>query len=327
MGDATYWEPWVRWALQEAGLPQPRKMRAGRDLSYPTFVCDTGVVVKLFSLLFAGRESHEAEAEAYGLLAGEELPVPRLVASGELYPDLGDWGWPYLIVSELSGQPYASVRDGMDRHAKERLAWDLGELMHRLHRVPLEGRRALRKDWHRFLALLRRRRMRAVKDQLRWGHISPALCGKLHSFLPGDPGELLDITSAPVFIHGDLHAEHIYVDPVDGRLQGIIDFTDVYAGDPRYELLALHLGSFGGDKELLSLCLEGYGWSTRGAGWAQEMLAFTLLHDFDVLAGIPANLGSLWEVKSPEALARLLWDVEAPGSPPPTDIHQPPTQG
>lgn len=133
----------------------------------------------------------------------------------------------------------------------------------------------------------------------------------VEAFLPPDPAVLLDLQRPPVFLHGDLHAGHLFVEGADPRLTGVIDFTDARSGDARYDLVALHLGTFRGDKTLLAACLEGYGGPAREEGWPREMLALTLLHDFDVLAEVPAL--PLQGAASLDVLADLLWNVATPG--------------
>jgi hypothetical protein len=84
----------------------------------------------------------------------------------------------------------------------------------------------------------------------------------------------------------------------------------VYAGDPRYDLVALHFGTFRADKALLGACLDAYGWQGRTATWAREMLAFTLLHDFNVFRpGMP-----LERFATLDELAGAIWDLDAPTS-------------
>ncbi|MFQ5950792.1 MAG: phosphotransferase family protein [Candidatus Geothermarchaeales archaeon] len=309
LNNVEYWKPWARAALAASKLPQPSRLWAGRDTSYPTLICDTGMVVKLFGDRFAGPQSHQAEAEAYLLLAETSLPVPQLLASGQLYPDADGWRWPYLVLSTLLGEPWHALRGSLDRSDREHIARQIGAFLHRLHAVRLRGQRVLREDWGRFLTLLRRRRRDTVHDQLRWGHLSPHLCRKLDALLPEDPASLIDASQSPVFVHGDLFDEHIFVDPALRRLTGVIDFTDVYAGEPRYDLVALHFGTFGADKGLLTSCLEAYGWPPQDDRWAETMLAFTLLHDFDMLAGIPEYRSQLRKAEDPEALAQFLWDL------------------
>lgn len=118
-------------------------------------------------------------------------------------------------------------------------------------------------------------------DHRRWGLLPADLCDQLEGWLP-DPDRLVDQSRPPVFLHGDLHDEHVFVDPDRATLHGVIDFTDVYAGDPRYDLVALHFHTFRLDTTLLTACLDAYGWKRDPAGWPQEMLAFTLLHDFNM---------------------------------------------
>jgi hygromycin-B 7''-O-kinase len=158
------------------------------------------------------------------------------------------------------------------------------------------------------MALLERRRAQAPRDHRRWGPLPAWLCDQLDGWLP-DPGTLVDTSRPPKFLHGDLHAGHVFLDRARGRLVGVIDFTDVDAGDPRYDLVALHLTTFQTDKALLAACLGGYGWPDRPATWAREMLAFTLLHDFNMLRpGMP-----LERFATLDELADPIWNPDATG--------------
>lgn len=82
----------------------------------------------------------------------------------------------------------------------------------------------------------------------------------------------------PVFIHGDLHLEHVFVD--DDRVTGIIDWSEARQGDALFDLASLTLGN----GEHLDDVLVGYGtdvdrevisawWSWRcltGVRWLSE---------------------------------------------------------
>ncbi len=57
----------------------------------------------------------------------------------------------------------------------------------------------------------------------------------------------------PVFTHGDLHVEHVFVD--DGKISGIIDWSEAGPGDPLFDLATLTLGH----QEVLEDVLAGYG--------------------------------------------------------------------
>lgn len=314
LGQQSYWEPWIRAAISETGLPQPERLWMGRDLTYPTFVGDTDVVVKLFGDHFAGPESYRVEVDAYPLLEGTSLPVPALLGSGTLYPEAEGWKWPYLLLSRVAGEPYALLGASLSFEARLRLAREAGTFLRKLRRLPLAVEGPLRDDWHRFHALLRRRRLEAPEEYRRQGYLSPEAERQLSDFLPQDPTTLIPAEERPALVHGDLHAEHLFVDPTGG-LTGVIDFTDAYAGDPRYDLLPLHFGTFRADKELLQACLEASGWTPPDASWAREMLALTILHDFDMLAGVTERLAPVRKAPDLETVARILWDPSFPGLP------------
>jgi aminoglycoside phosphotransferase (APT) family kinase protein len=57
----------------------------------------------------------------------------------------------------------------------------------------------------------------------------------------------------PVFIHGDLHVEHVFVD--GGRVTGIIDWSESRQGDALYDLATLTLAH----EEHLDDVIAGYG--------------------------------------------------------------------
>ena len=58
-----------------------------------------------------------------------------------------------------------------------------------------------------------------------------------------------------MFIHGDLGAEHVFVD--DGRITGVIDWGDAAIGDPDLDLgrLMRDFGSIAGERaRLYAVC-------------------------------------------------------------------------
>jgi len=57
----------------------------------------------------------------------------------------------------------------------------------------------------------------------------------------------------PVFIHGDLHIEHVFVD--GDEVTGIIDWSEACQGDPLFDLASLTLAN----EERLDDLLAGYG--------------------------------------------------------------------
>ncbi|WP_158893195.1 phosphotransferase family protein [Amycolatopsis anabasis] len=296
---ADYWAPFAHRALAAHGLPRPERIVSGTKGTYPTMLTDTGLVVKFFGDRWCGPDSHAAESEFYALTEGRGLPMPRVVAAGELDPDGPSWRWPYLITNRIPGTPCRSALSTMDEQARLRFAKQLGGVIRALHATPLRDGPIFGDD-KRFRALLAERRAAAVADHRRWGHLPERLCAELDEYLPAPeslPG------AERVLVHGDLHADHVFLDG-SGEITGIIDFGDAAVADPRYELVVLHLGLFAADTGLLSAFLEGYGGPPAGFE-PRAMLAFTLLHDFDVLEEFPAE--RLRDLPDLDALADLLW--------------------
>jgi hygromycin-B 7''-O-kinase len=125
--------------------------------------------------------------------------------------------------------------------------------------------------------------------------------------------ELVDPDRSPhKLIHGDLHGSNILVDGSEPL--GIVDFNDAMIGDPHYDLVSLHLKAFRADKWLLRIAMDAYGWEEVGSDWPERMMAFTLVHDYDMIEpvvsacpGVLDDAGSLGDV------ADLLWNLDSPG--------------
>jgi hygromycin-B 7''-O-kinase len=145
-----------------------------------------------------------------------------------------------------------------------------------------------------------------------WGCLPEHLMAQLDDFLlPVD--ELLDSRSTPHLIHADLTADHVL-----GRLEcgrwhslALIDFGDAMVGNLYYELVALHLDLFHGDKRLLAAYLDAYGLDKQ-ARRKLPMLAMNmaLLHRFNVLGPVFERDPGLRQVPTLNDLADMLWNVE-----------------
>ena len=86
----------------------------------------------------------------------------------------------------------------------------------------------------------------------------------------------------PVFVHGDLHAAHVFVD--GDEITGVIDWTEAAPGDAHFDLASLTLGH----REHLDDVLAGYGTDVdRDAirGWwslrSLRAIRWLLEHGFD----------------------------------------------
>ncbi len=163
--------------------------------------------------------------------------------------------------------------------------------------------------------MIRVRTQRAHHDHEVWGSLPPRLVERLRDFL-WDARDLIDPErERPAFLHGDLHEGNVFVEGAPGALEprGLIDFNDAYEGDPHYDLVAIHMRTFGADKRLLRRFLEAYGWGSLGRGWPRRMMALTLAHDYDMARPLAGRIPE--DVETLDDLASLVWDLDAPGLP------------
>lgn len=310
--DLALWAPWATFALRCAGLPPAGRFRLGEPGTFPTLLADTGMVVKFFGDRYDGLDQYAAERAAYALLPDSGVPAPRLLATGALAQDDPEWRWPFLVVSTAPGVAYGGLN--LTRDDRGAVAEDLGRVVRCLHEIPLPGTGLLRDDDRRFRAHLDRRTAQAVADYRRWARLPERLCAELDGFL-ADTTDLVAAQRNPVFVHADLHADHLFVDPGSASMTTVIDFADAFAGDPHYELVVPHLMTFGADKTLLRRFLTAYGWPALDSDWPRRMLAWTVRHEWDVLENlIPARLDPN-RLSGLDELAAILWDLDTPSLP------------
>jgi hygromycin-B 7''-O-kinase len=305
--DAALWAPYVREIARRHGLGSDVSISAGLPGTCPTFIVADRWVVKLYGELFDGKESWQVEKAANELLAQENgWPVPALLAAGSLYPEGESWHWPYLVFEYLSCASFGEQSAGLSLAERLKLAACLGQFCRRLHSIPFSPDifPGPRRDYRAFLA---QRRAHCVADQAAWGRLPPHLLAQLDNYLP--PVDAIFPTGNNAhFVHGDLTRDHILGQVTGGRWEtvGVIDFGDARMGDIYYELIALHLDLFAGDKRLLRAFLEAYGsnsWTIED--FSHIAMAVTLLFPFDVLVCLPhvSDFGSL------EELANSIWKV------------------
>ena len=213
-------------------------------------------------------------------LVGAGLPVPQLEARGEVA------GWPYVVMSRLSGQRVPEEWPRLDADARERLSHDIGAAMTRLAALPVTGLDALRAPQE---SLLAERRPRLLQDQHERGG-DDALEAQLQAFLDTLPPLL---AAESVLMHADLTADNILVH--DGRLAGFIDFADAFVGPWTYELAATSCSVTQGDRRSQRALLLG-----RGVEATPELLVtlrcWAVLHRYGHVAIMMrrARHASLW---------------------------------
>ncbi len=189
-----------------------------------------------------------------------------------------------------------------------RIALEMGELVRRLHALPLTGSPVFPDHYTDYLGFLGAQRAACQNNHRGWGTLPARLLAQIEQFIP-DPEKLVNTHRPPHLIHADLTLDHLLGRIADGHWQtlALIDFGDAMTGDLLYELAALHLDMFRADRRLLSAFLDGYSLpAEERANLPRRALAMALLHQFNVLAGLP---GELLEVDSLEELAQRVWGL------------------
>ena len=209
-----------------------------------------------------------------------------------MFPNNPAWSWPYLVSTRLRGTAWHAA--ALDLSQQESVARQLGQVIRRLHALPPPPGPNWQRDW---LAELR---ASCVERQRTWGVLPPRLIDQIAAYLAPPSAERR-------LIHTDLHDHHIFVQRGvrDGRLVGIIDWGDALFTDPYYELPALHLHTFRGDRRLLAAFLDGCRWPVDDA-FTHHAMTMALLYEFNVLDGLP-TLFDLDAIGTLTELANLLW--------------------
>jgi hygromycin-B 7''-O-kinase len=313
--DAGMWRPYVEVVCRRHRLAPCEEVRAGLPGTHPVFIVADRWVVKLFTDLFSGSESFAIERECYDLLAGlPGFPASQLVAGGDLFPRGDGWHWPYLVSTFVPGKSLGEVYHEVREAEREEIARSLGGWLKELHHVRLEEARTLRPEWQPFADWLQKQRAACGESHRRWQSLPAHLIEQLEGFLPSAEA-LLDRSAPPRLLHCDMNADHLLGEFQGERWipTGIIDFGDAKVGDVFYELAALHLGLFHGDRRLLRIFLLAYGADllTR-PDFSRRAMQFTLLHEFDVLGSIFERLPGLREAPTLVDLADQLWNPETP---------------
>ena len=189
------------------------------------------------------------EALFYERAATLDVPLPSVVAAGD--------GW--LVVTRLDGTPANQAAPAPA--AALALRRDLGGHVARLHSLRGDGgfgypQLPLAPTWREAFGVMVRN---VLADAERFGVDLEVGAEDLD-------GDDLDEVATPVLVHFDLWDGNLFVDPVAGRVTGIIDAERAFWGDPLADFASLPVF---GDTEQDAALLEGY----RAAGGTLDFTA------------------------------------------------------
>jgi hygromycin-B 7''-O-kinase len=307
--DAAFWRPVVTEICRRHSLAPCETIYAGHPGTYPTFIVEDRWVVKLFGRLFNGAAAYETECEVARIL-GHAPSLPMLLIADSLHNGC-DWPWPYLIYKYLPGIAIGEVYERVRPDDRLALARWVGEIVRRVHAAPLDDSQLFPPTWVAYLARLREQREGCAARHAGWGNLPPHLIGQIDAYLP--PVETLIERPRPHLIHADLTDDHILGCWENGRwtTSGLIDFGDAMVGELGYELAALQLDLFRGDRAMLAAFLDAYGLDAAArADLPRRALCCALLHRFNVFDGLAEILSGLNDIATLDELAAHLWGQE-----------------
>lgn len=215
-------------------------------------------IIKLYAPFWP--EDFTAERAALGHLRG--LPAPELAAQGEFE------GWPYLLMSVVSGIPADNVWPQLAATEKIDVARQLGALMRQLHHQRAVTELAV--DWDAFLA-----------ERISGAEAFHAAVEPWRDWIRDRLASFREAPFSPVLLHADITADHALLSrTVTGwRITGLIDFGDAMMGHPFYEFIApLAFYCFGHPPASRAL-LDGYGLDLTPK-LADRLTTYCLLHKF-----------------------------------------------
>ena len=308
------WAPYARAVCQRHNLVPHAQVRLGTPGTYPAFLVEDRWVVKFFGRRFEGWQSFQVEHEAARLTQFQpEVTTARLVAWGELGGP--GWPWPYLVFDLIPGVSIGAVMEQIQEEDRLRVAREIGSLARALHSISLEGQEDFPDHWAPYLEVLDGQRQTCLQNHRGWGTLPARLTHQIEDFLLPCK-QWGDLARPPHLIHADLTRDHLL-----GRLEGgrwttlaLIDFGDAMTGSLAYELVALHLDLFGGDKRMLAAFLRQYAplpalrWDHSASPFPRLALSAALLHRFNVLSILPPET---FQVESLEELAHSIWNVSS----------------
>jgi hygromycin-B 7''-O-kinase len=294
--DERVWLPAMQAICDRHGLDK-ESLAFAPPGTHVVFCVKPELYIKLFSPLWGA--DYTSERAALHALTGRDLPIPRLVADGQLE------GWRYLVLTAVPGIPLGQVWGQIEARDRAHIVCSCGGFSAALHATPIEGLGEIAMDWPAFVA----ERIEACLEGIREAELGPRWLGAVRSFLDGLP-PLFEPGFRPVLLSADVTDEHVLVSERDGHWEftGFIDFGDAMLGHPLYEFAAPGCCITRGSPELQRALLRGYGFEEGELTQAlsDRLMAYTLLHRFvripDLLAmfepTVPANL---------DELQRMLW--------------------
>ena len=259
------------------------------------------LILKLFPPILRGQFISE-RASLRQLRGRLSLPIPEILFEGERD------GWPYLIITRLSGVVGSEVWPKLPEDQKERLLAQIGATIAEVQRAPLGELASIEPQWGQFIS-------RQI-DGCRARH---ERLGMSRKFLDGfddilrDAATLIPLDKPPVILTGEYIPENFLLsqEGTGWRLSGLFDFGDVMTGWGEYDLLGPSAFMAAGNPRRMRSLFEGFGYAAADIDPAMKrrLMALMLLHRASdpvrqiCIEGWQDKAGNLSELQD------LLWPV------------------
>jgi len=227
------------------------------------------LILKIFPPLLGAQ--FVSERGSLTQLAGRlSLPIPEIVAEGERD------GWPYLVITRLSGALGSEIWPSLPEDQKERVLRQIGETIAAVQRAPLGPLAQIEPCWADFM----RAQMQGCRNRHTRLGLAPKFLAGLDDLLREAAAGLIPMDASPVILTGEYIPENFLLACQDGEwsLKGLFDFGDVRAGWRDYDLLGPSAFMAAGRPGRVRSLLEGFGYAKPDHALKRRLMALMLLH-------------------------------------------------
>jgi hygromycin-B 7''-O-kinase len=233
---------------------------------------DDRLILKIFPPLLL--RQFVSERAALSELRGRlSVAIPEIVVEGERD------GWPYLVITRLSGALGKEAWSGLAEAQKEHILFQLGATIAEVQRVPPGSLSEIEPRWDVL--------MRAQIAGCRARHTRLGLAQKFLDRLDDllrDAAVLIPMQPQAVILTGEYVPENLLLDigNEDCRLAGVIDFGDVMTGWREYDLMGPSAFMAAGHPRRVSSLFDGYGYARADVTFElkRRLMALMMLHRF-----------------------------------------------
>jgi len=222
------------------------------------------------------------------------VPTPELLASGERD------GWPYLVMTQMAGEPLTATWPVMSEPERCALLRELGALAAEVHALPVGEVATLAPRWEDFVA---RQRERCVLRQQRTG-LPAHLLAQVPAFVAGPLP-----TGPAVLLTGEYTPFNLFTTASGNghRLSAMFDFGDGLVGPREYDWLGPQCFLVAGIPARSAAFMHGYG-AQVDEEMRLRLMRLLLLHRYSHLKAQVA-IEAWQDLHSFEELAARLWPL------------------